>query len=184
LVIALGMAGTAAAEERSAGLELSSTMGWEQIGRAMEAYPPSFEHGDQRLKIMQSMDGRRYGRHHPDGPTRSSETIRYLFRLGGITFLQSAESHTEADDWLEKAADLGWNVDVLFKPGQYQGARSVMEFLAGHDYFHLPIHEYELMHERGGNRTAPLLEGGSRDAFDRKRSMPLLWGEDFLLRRG
>lgn len=126
-------------------------------------------------------DGQRYGMHHPDGPARSSETVRYLFRLGRVTFLQSAESHTEAYEWLEKAADAGWHVDVLFKPGQYQGARSVMEFLKGRDYFNLPIHEYELMHEGGGNRTAPLLEGGSRDAFDRKRSMPLLWGEDFLL---
>ena len=126
-------------------------------------------------------DGQRYGMHHPDGPERSSETVRYLLRLGGITFLQSAESQTEAYDWLEKASALGWHVDVLFKPGQYQGARSVMRYLAGRDYFQVPIHEYELMHEGGGNRTAHLLEGSSRDAFDRKRAMPLLWGEDYLL---
>ncbi len=126
-------------------------------------------------------DGQRYGKHHPDGPDRSSETVRYLFRLGSITFLQSAESHTEAHDWLQKAVDIGWNVDVLLKPGQYQGGRSVMRFLKGEDYFQLPIHEYELMHERGGNRTASLLQNGGRGAFDRKRSMPLLWGEDFLL---
>ena len=126
-------------------------------------------------------DGQRYGMHPPGAPERSSETARYLLRLGGITFLQSAESQTEAYDWLEKANSLGWQVDVLFKPGQYQGARSVMRYLEGHDYFQVPIHEYELMHEGGGNRTAPLLQGGGRDAFDRKRSMPLLWGEDYLL---
>jgi len=126
-------------------------------------------------------DGQRYGAHHPDGPERSSETVRYLVRLGGITFLQSAESHTEAYDWLQKADSLGLRVDVLFKPGQYQGGRSVMRYLAGRDCFQVPIHEYELMHHNGGNRTAHLLEGGNRNAFDRKRSMPLLWGEDFPL---
>lgn len=126
-------------------------------------------------------DGQRYGMHHPDGPERSSETVRYLVRLGGITFLQSAESHTEAYDWLQKADSLGWHVDVLFKPGQYQGGRSVMRYLKGRDYFQVPIHEYELMHHNGGNRTAHLLEGGNRNAFDRRRSMPLLWGEDFLV---
>lgn len=126
-------------------------------------------------------DGQRYGMHHPDGRERSSETVRYLVRLGRVTFLQSAESHTEAYDWLEKADSLGLHVDVLFKPGQYQGGRSVMRFLEGRDYFQVPIHEYELMHHGGGNRTAHLLQDGNRNAFDRKRSMPLLWGEDFLL---
>ncbi|MBC8876675.1 MAG: hypothetical protein H8E44_45175 [Planctomycetes bacterium] len=126
-------------------------------------------------------DGQRFGMHPTDAPERSSETVRYLLRIGGITFLQSAESQTEAYDWLEKAGSLGWQVDVLFKPGQYQGARSVMRYLEGRDYFQVPIHEYELMHEGGGNRTANLLQGGGRDAFERRRSMPLLWGEDYLL---
>ena len=67
------------------------------------------------------------------------------------------------------------------KPGQYQGARSVLRYLKERDTFHLPIHEYELMHHGGGNRTAQLLQGGARAAFERKRAMPLLWGEDFLL---
>jgi hypothetical protein len=58
-----------------------------------------------------------------------------------------------------------------------------MRYLEGRDYFQVPIHEYELMHEGGGNRTAHLLQGGGRDAFDRKRSMPMLWGEDYLLVR-
>ncbi|NQT17899.1 MAG: hypothetical protein HQ582_34425, partial [Planctomycetes bacterium] len=121
------------------------------------------------------------GMHHPDGRERTSETVRYLVRRGRVTFLQSAESHTEAYDWLQKADLLDWHVDVLFKPGQYQGGRSVMRFLEGRDYLQVPIHEYELMHHGGGNRTAHLLQGGGRNAFDRKRSMPLLWGEDFPL---
>ena len=126
-------------------------------------------------------DGQRFGIHRPGEPERSSETVRYLLRLSGITFLQSAESQTEAYDWLEKAATRGWQVDVLFKPGQYQGARSVMRYLRGRDYLQVPIHEYELMHESGGNRTAHLLQGSGRDAFNRKRSMPLLWGENYLV---
>ena len=126
-------------------------------------------------------DGARYGVLDPDAIERSSETVRYLLRIGGITFLQSAESHTEAYDWLAEAEEQGWHVDALFSPGQYQGSRSVMRYLKGRDYFRQPIHEYELTHHGGGNRTAHLLEGGGRDAFDRKRAMPLLWGEDFLL---
>ncbi len=128
-------------------------------------------------------DGERYGMHDPESVERSSESARYLLRIGGITFLQAAESQTEAYDWLEKAEEQGWSVDVLFKPGQYQGARSVMRYLKDSDFFEVPIHEYELMHHGGGNRTAQLLKDGARDAFDRKRAMPLLWGEDFLLER-
>jgi L-ascorbate metabolism protein UlaG (beta-lactamase superfamily) len=126
-------------------------------------------------------DGQQYGTHDTDAIERSSETVRYLLRMGQITFLQSAESQTEAYDWLTEAGERRWNIDVLFKPGQYQGARAVMRYLEGHTYFHVPIHEYELMHHGGGNRTAPLLEGSGRKAFDRKRSMPLLWGEDYLI---
>ncbi|MBM4049685.1 MAG: hypothetical protein FJ279_31705 [Planctomycetes bacterium] len=47
--------------------------------------------------------------------------------------------------------------------------------------FRLPLHEYEMTHERGGNRTGPLLRGASRAAFDKRQMMPLLWGEDLLL---
>ena len=137
--------------------------------------------GHQYAASRVGSDGQRFGMHRPGAPERSSETVRYLLRLSGITFLQSAESQTEAFEWLEQAATRGWQVDVLFKPGQYQGARSVMRYLKGHDYFQVPIHEYELMHEAGGNRTANLLQGGNRNAFNRKRSMPLVWGEDYLI---
>jgi L-ascorbate metabolism protein UlaG (beta-lactamase superfamily) len=137
--------------------------------------------GYQYPVSQKGSDGERYGMHDADAIERSSETVRYLLRMGGITFLQSAESHTKAYDWLVEAEEQGWSVDVLFKPGQYQGARSVLRYLKGRDYFQVSIHEYELMHHGGGNRTAQLLQGGARAAFDRKRAMPLLWGEDFLL---
>ncbi len=109
--------------------------------------------------------------------------MRYLIRIGEVTFLQSAESHTEADRWLSKAYEHGWKVDVLLSPGQYQGARSVAKFLREYDYLRIPIHEYELMHHGGGNRTGQLLDGAGRAHFDRHRSMPLLWGEDFWVRK-
>ena len=47
--------------------------------------------------------------------------------------------------------------------------------------FRLPLHEYEMMHGGGGNRTGPLMQGGNRAAFDKHQMMPLLWGEDFLI---
>jgi L-ascorbate metabolism protein UlaG (beta-lactamase superfamily) len=114
-------------------------------------------------------------------PSSDSETIRYLIKIGQIIFLQSGENQTEAYDWLTKAASLGWTVDVLMSPGQYQGERTVLKFLSNENiqYIKLPIHEYELMHYNGGNRTAYLLKGGNRIAFSNKRLIPLLWGEDF-----
>jgi hypothetical protein len=117
--------------------------------------------------------------------SRDVESIRYLVRIGGITFLQSAENHSEGYDWLEKATMLGWNVDVLMTAGAHQGYRSVMKFLEENkvNYFSLPIHEYEITHPNGGRRAAPFLKGNNRIAFDKKRLMALLWGEDFLLTR-
>jgi hypothetical protein len=95
--------------------------------------------------------------------------------------LQSAENQVEADRWLAKAAGRGWHIDVLLSPGQYQGGESVMKFLQGRNYLRIPLHEYEMEHEGGGNRTGNYLTGSSRKAFDAKRFMPLLWGEHFLL---
>jgi hypothetical protein len=51
-------------------------------------------------------------------------------------------------------------------------------------YFRIPVHEYEMVHDGGGNRAAPRLEGAGRKAFEEHRLMPLLWGEDFLLTPG
>ena len=66
--------------------------------------------GYQYAISRKGQDGERYGMHDPESTERSSETIRYLLRIGGITFLQSAESQTEAYDWLAKAEKQGWNV--------------------------------------------------------------------------
>jgi len=116
-------------------------------------------------------------------PSRYVESIRYLVKIAGITFLQSAEMHTEGYEWLEKAANFGWKVDVIFSAGSYQGERSVLKFLRDKQiqYFRLPIHEYEITHPNGGKRMAPLLKGDNREAFDQKKLMPLIWGENFLL---
>jgi len=137
--------------------------------------------GYQYATSMPGPDGKRQGVPDPTDPGRDSESVRYLIRIGGITFLQSAENQVEADRWLAKAADRGWNVDVLLSPGQYQGGESVVGFLQGKDYFRLPLHEYEMEHEGGGNRTGHYLDGASRKAFDAKRLMPLLWGEHFVI---
>jgi L-ascorbate metabolism protein UlaG (beta-lactamase superfamily) len=139
--------------------------------------------GYQYAASREDEDGQRVGEHVAGHPERSSETVRYLIQIGGTTFLQSAESHTEAHQWLSDANDQGWQVDVLLSPGQYQGARSVMKFLQKHEYLRIPVHEYELMHYGGGNRTGQLLDGSGRASFDRHRSMPLLWGEDFWVRK-
>lgn len=115
--------------------------------------------------------------------SRDVESLRYLIKIGGIIFLQSAENHTEAYEWLKKAERIGWKVDVVISMGLDQGERSVMKFLKDNQiqYFSLPVHEYEMTHENGGHRTAPLLKGDNRKAYDKKKLMPLLWGEDFLL---
>jgi len=113
------------------------------------------------------------------------ESIRYLIKIGGIIFLHSAETQTEAYMWLEMAKGLNWNVDVLISGGMWQGERSVMKFLGDNQvkYFYLPVHEYEMTHGNGGQRSAPRLKGENQKAFTRKMLMPLLWGEDFILTR-
>jgi L-ascorbate metabolism protein UlaG (beta-lactamase superfamily) len=117
--------------------------------------------------------------------SRDVESIRYLVKIGGLVFHQAAETHTEGYEWLEKAGNFGWSVDVLLTAGAHQGYRSVMKFFADKkiNYFSLPIHEYEITHPNGGRRAAPFLKGNNRKAFDQKRLMALLWGEDFLLTR-
>jgi hypothetical protein len=66
--------------------------------------------------------------------------------------------------------------------GQFQGDRAMSAALKTmKPLFRLPLHEYEMMHGGGGNRTGPLMQGGNRNAFDQRRMMPLLWGEDFLI---
>ena len=40
--------------------------------------------------------------------------------------------------------------------------------------YRMPVHEYELMHDHGGNRTSPWFSGANRKVFDEHRSMPLV----------
>jgi len=70
---------------------------------------------------------------------------------------------------------------LLLEPGSSPGMDAVLRQRS--PTFRIPVHEYELMHERGGNRTSPWLTGAGRKAFDQHRSMPLFWGESFLLTR-
>jgi L-ascorbate metabolism protein UlaG (beta-lactamase superfamily) len=109
------------------------------------------------------------------------ESVRYLIKIGGIIFLQSAETQADAYEWLEKAAGLGWNIDVLISAGMWQGERSVMKYFKDKqpNYFSLPVHEYEITHGHGGNRLSPLLKGENLVKFNKKKHMPLMWGENF-----
>jgi L-ascorbate metabolism protein UlaG (beta-lactamase superfamily) len=117
-----------------------------------------------------------------DAPGQDSETVLYLFKLAGITFLACGENHVPAGDWLRNGLARGFRPDVLMSLGQFQGERSVIaELKPLRPIFTLPRHEYEFMHEGGGNRTGPLMQGSNRAAFDRREMMPLLWGEDFLI---
>jgi hypothetical protein len=115
-----------------------------------------------------------------ENPGQDSETIVYLFRLGGIVFLTGGENHVPAADWLRRRAAMGFKPNVRMSLGQFQGDRSLASVLATwKPTFWLPVHEYEMMHAQGGNRTARLMRGNNRAAFDRREMMPLLWGEDF-----
>ncbi len=129
-----------------------------------------------------SLDGFRYGVPALE-PDENSESVRYLIKMEDIVFLQSAENHVEAYEWLKKAADKKWDIDVLLSKGQWQGERSVTKFLEDYNdsYFYVPIHEYEVTHPGGGNRTARLLKGENLNMFNQKRMMPLLWGESILI---
>lgn len=114
-----------------------------------------------------------------------SESIRYLIKMEGIVFLHSAETYTDGYDWLKKATATGWKVNVVLSQGLGQGERSVNKFLNENprNYFFIPIHEYELMHENGGNRTSQWLKEKNLDLYGNKRIMPLLWGETFCLKK-
>jgi hypothetical protein len=142
-----------------------------------------------------TMLGTQFSRNEPSGtgterdgvpntaaPAQDSETICYLFKLAGITFLTCGENHVPADEWLRKGVALGFKPNVRMSLGQFQGDRALATALKTmKPAFRLPLHEYEMLHGGGGNRTGPLLQGGSRTAFDQRQIMPLVWGEDFLL---
>ncbi len=119
----------------------------------------------------------------PEDPNRDSETVCYLFKLAGITFLTCGENHVpEADEWLRQGIALGFKPDVRLSLGQFQGERALSAALKTmKPLFRLPLHEYEMTHPGGGNRTGYLMEGSNRALFDKRQMMPMLWGEDFLI---
>lgn len=139
--------------------------------------------GSQFGKNELTGNGReRRGVPHPDGPHRDSETVVYLFRLAGIVFLTSGENHVPAGDWLKRGAKLGFKPNVRMSVGQFQGARSIDAVLKNmKPVFRLPLHEYEISHMFGGNRSGHLMIGSYRKTFERRQMMPMLWGEDFLI---
>jgi len=144
---------------------------------------------------LTTMLGCQYSQNRPvgDGPQREgyantkdpeadSETIPYLFRVGGLVFIQAGENHVPADEWLKKGIELGFMPDVRMSVGQFQGARSVDSVLKGMPpCFTLPLHEYEMTHGGGGNRMGKLFPDPV--AGRKPRSLPLFWGEDFPLTR-
>jgi hypothetical protein len=109
-----------------------------------------------------------------------SETIGYLFKLNGIVFLQAGENHIPAADWLRRGVEIGFKPNVRMSLGQFQGERALSAALAAmKPVFRLPLHEYEMMHEGGGNRTGQLFQGNARKTIERGAAMPLFWGEDY-----
>lgn len=139
--------------------------------------------------------GMQYSRNEPTGigeerrgvpntehPERDAQTICYLFKLEGITFTTAGENHIPAHEWLREGIALGFKPDVRMSLGQFQGDRAMSAALkAMKPLFRLPLHEYEMTHGGGGNRTGHLMQGSNRTAFDKHQMMPLLWGEDFLI---
>ena len=125
-------------------------------------------------------EGTKIGVPHPE-PGHDNESVVFLIKMGNIIFLQAAENHMPYNGWLKKAEDAGWKVNAIMQWGMYQASRSVRKFLK--NYFALLIHEYEMMHDGGGNRTTHLLTGNGLRGVEEKRMMPLWWGEDFLFTR-
>ena len=56
---------------------------------------------------------------------------------------------------------------------------AVLHTLPG--FFSVPLHEYELTHDNGGNRTSPRFSGSAWKRFEQKMTMPLFWGDSFLV---
>jgi len=151
----------------------------QQIGPAEIYTMPGYQFAQSRVDALGEREGV-----PGDQAAANTESIMYLLRVGGIVSLQGAENHVPAGEWLQQGSSLGMAPEVVFSVGQYQGQRSVDRVLRQlPPVFRIPVHEYELMHDNGGNRTAPWFTGTGRRAFDQRRSMPLFWGEHYLLTR-
>lgn len=140
--------------------------------------------GSQYSRNQTGPDGQRIGYPNETDSNADSETVVYLFRVGGLVFLQGGENHVPAGEWLRRGVALGFWPDVRMSTGQFQGARSVKAVLEelGPGLL-LPRHEYEMTHEGGGNRMTPLFTGNGGKALAQRQSLVLFWGEHFPLTR-
>ena len=77
--------------------------------------------GRQYPQSRLDADGQREGL-PSDNPAADTESIVYLARVGGIVFLQGAENHVPAGEWLQQGIMLGMVPDLVLSVGQYQGA--------------------------------------------------------------
>jgi L-ascorbate metabolism protein UlaG (beta-lactamase superfamily) len=125
--------------------------------------------------VLSGIGTERIGVPNKDDSSKDAETVVYLFRLGGIVFIHNGENHFPADAWLQQGIAAGFTPNMRLSLGQFQGERSLRSVLqAMKPLFWLPLHEYEMTHDRGGNRTGPLMQGRNRAAFDKRQMMPLL----------
>lgn len=140
--------------------------------------------GYQYATTNKDSQGLTYGE-RSENKSLDAESIRYIFKLGGITFLHGAETYDDAYEWMTNTTKEGWSVDVLVSTGMGQGGRSVMKYFKDtkHQYIDLPIHEHELMHYNGGSPMAMYLKGDYRTKFDQKKLVKLFWGESILLKK-
>lgn len=117
-----------------------------------------------------------------DPKVEDAETVAYLARIGDLTFLQAAENNVVVDAWLLDGISKGFRPDVKMSVGARQGARGIGAVLkAMGPVFYLPIHEYEMGHGGGGNRTAGNFDGSRQKLIEKGLMMPLFWGETFSL---
>ncbi len=115
-------------------------------------------------------------------PGTDAETNIYLVKTGGITFFHAAENNDVIDEWLSVSALGGYKPDVILSTGMRQGGRATEIFLARQQPFlRLPIHEYEMTHPNGGNRTLGIFQGRGKEELKSGRRAFLFWGETLVL---
>lgn len=136
----------------------------------------------QNDKATMDAEGLATGFPSTDPKVEDAETIIYLARIGDLVFLQAAENNVVVDNWLREGIQKGFRPDVKMSVGARQGARGIGEVLkAEGPVFFLPIHEYEMGHGGGGNRTAGYYDSARGRLIEKGLMMPLFWGETFAL---
>lgn len=140
--------------------------------------------GYQYATLKKDSNGQTFGE-RSENKSSDAESIRYLFKLGGITFIHGAETYDDAYEWMTNTTKAGWSVDVVVSTGMGQGGRSVMKYFKDtkHQYIDLPVHEHELMHYNGGSPMALYLKDDYRTKFDQRKLVKLFWGESILLKK-